>query len=260
MNCDQARDLVAAYADGELAMPHAGELEQHIEACAVCRGELAETTELRASVRSMATYHAAPAGLAAQVHGVLPPLPAADGGGGPAAALSATSAAPRKTTRFAAAAIACVLALVAGLYIARPFPGAALEDELVASHARALLTGHAIDVASSDRHAVKPWFNGRLDFSPAVYDLAAQGFALAGARIDYVNRRPVAALVYRRHLHPVDLFVWPAGPGAEPPSKSTRQGYNLLHWRRGGLNYWAVSDLNAAELAEFRDMLLQAVD
>jgi anti-sigma factor RsiW len=137
---------------------------------------------------------------------------------------------------------------------------AVLEAELVASHARSLLTGHTIDVASSDRHTVKPWFNGKLDFSPAVYDLAAQGFPLQGARVDYVAMRPVGALVYRRHAHPINLFVWPVARSAGPPSKSALQGYNLLHWTRAGLDYWAVSDLNAAELAEFRDMLLQAVD
>jgi anti-sigma factor RsiW len=157
-------------------------------------------------------------------------------------------------------AMSFALAWSVGLYLALPGPAQRLQEELVASHTRALMTGHAIDVVSSDRHTVKPWFNGRLDFSPAVFDLSAQGFALTGGRLDYLEQRPVAALVYQHKAHPINLFVWPAKAGDDAPKSASRLGYNLLHWTRGGLSYWAVSDLNSGELAQFRDMLLQAAD
>jgi anti-sigma factor RsiW len=159
----------------------------------------------------------------------------------------------------AAFAMSFALAWSVGLYLATPGAAERLQEELVASHTRALMTGHAVDVVSSDRHTVKPWFNGKLDFSPAVFDLSAQGFALTGGRLDYLGRRPVAALVYQHKAHPINVFVWPA-PAEDAPKSASRLGYNLLHWTRGGLSYWAVSDLNAGELAQFRDMLLQAAD
>ena len=253
-NCKDAQALLAAHADGELGLPHATDLESHLAGCAACRGELAGVTELRARVRAQATYHALPSGLAARVRAALP-----------REQIAATP--PRVARRFrgwlqigAAFAMSFALAWSIGLYLALPGPAERLQEELVASHTRALMTGHAVDVLSSDRHTVKPWFNGRLDFSPAVFDLGAQGYTLTGGRLDYLERRPVAALVYQHKAHPINLFVWPAKSGDDAPKSASRLGYNLLHWTRGGLAYWAVSDLNAGELAQFRDMLLQAAD
>lgn len=261
MNCPEASELLAAHADGELGLPHAAELEAHLEGCSVCRGELAGMTELRASVRSHATYHAPPSGLEARIRAALPREEM------PATPVTAANKAARPRAwgwpQFGAGlAMTLALAWSIGLYVALPGPAERLQDELVASHARALMVGHAVDVASSDRHTVKPWFNGKLDFSPAVFDLSAQGYALTGARLDYLDQRPVAALVYQHKAHPINVFVWPlSGKGREDaPRSASRLGYNLLHWTRGGLNYWAVSDLNALELAQFRDMLLQAAD
>lgn len=263
MNCREASGLLAAHTDGELGLPHAAELESHLEGCAACRGELAGVTELRASVRSHAAYHALPAGLEARLRAALPR------GETPAAAARApASMAPQAGSRRrwawpqigAGFAMAFALAWSVGLYVALPGPAERLQEELVASHTRALMAAHAVDVASSDRHTVKPWFNGKLDFSPVVFDLAAQGYALTGGRLDYLDRRPVAALVYRHGAHPINLFVWPASGRDDAPKSVSRLGYNLLHWTHGGLNYWAVSDLNSSELAQFRDMLLQAAD
>ena len=250
MRCEDAGLLLEAYFDNEVGPPHLGEVERHLQQCAACRAALAELTELRAALRTHAPYHRAPHDLAGTLRATLPAVE-------PTPAMSAPSRA--SVGRYAALAMALVLAAAAGAWLAHPDARSMLEDELVAAHARSLLSARATDVASSDRHTVKPWFSGKLDFSPAVYDLAAQGFPLTGARIDYVGRRPVAVLVYRRHQHAVNLFVWPMASG-EAPAKAARQGYNLLHWTRAGLAYWAVSDLNAAELAEMRDMLLQAVD
>ena len=123
---------------------------------------------------------------------------------------------------------------------------------MVASHIRALQPGHLSDVASTDQHTVKPWFDGRLGYAPPVKDLKAEGFPLAGGRLDYLAGRPVAALVYQRSQHVVELFAWPDGGHLDHgPAASSRSGYNFLRWSQDGMAFWAVSDLNAQELADF---------
>ena len=133
--------------------------------------------------------------------------------------------------------------------------------ELVASHVRSqMLPSHRFDVASSDPHTVKPWFEGKLDFSPPVKDLADRGFPLVGGRLDYLHNRPVAALVYQRRKHLISLFTWPAGdPANQAPRAATRQNQHVVRWAQGGMNYWAVSDLNAEELQQFVQAVRAAV-
>jgi anti-sigma factor RsiW len=119
-----------------------------------------------------------------------------------------------------------------------------------------MLPNHRVDVESSNTHTVKPWFEGKLDFSPPVHDLAGQGFVLIGGRLDYLDRRPVAALVYQRRKHLINLFIWPSGQGPElAPDALTRQGYHLLHWTQSAMSHWAVSDLNESELKEFGHLI-----
>ena len=132
-------------------------------------------------------------------------------------------------------------------------------DQVVESHVRSLLVDHVADVASSDRHQVKPWFNGKLDYAPEVDDFASQGFPLIGGRLDYVNHRPVAAMVYGRRKHVINLFCWPETSDTSAAIQQfERQGFHLAHWNNSGQDFWAVSDLNAAELQQFAQLVQAA--
>ena len=166
---------------------------------------------------------------------------------------------PRHITWWRSWAVACLAAsaaLVAGIAlwlaprVSRPSPDELLAQEVLASHVRSLMASHLTDVPSSDQHTVKPWFNGKLDFSPPVEDLSSKGFPLVGGRLDYLQDRPVAALVYQRRKHFINLFIWPSASNSGQKTVM-RQGYNLLHWVQSGMTYWAVSDLNCTELQEF---------
>jgi anti-sigma factor RsiW len=152
-----------------------------------------------------------------------------------------------------------LLALVAVAFVYHTNPSSSLEDQLaqevVSSHVRSMMASHLIDVVSSDRHTVKPWFNGKIDFSPKVLDLSSKGFPLAGGRLDYVGSRPVAALVYRHDQHLINVLIWPSSQTAQTEHLMVRQGYNLFHWFGDGMQYWAVSDLNANDLKLFSEMI-----
>jgi len=244
VNCELTRPLIAAYADGELDAVRMLEMETHLANCPACTRAWRELQQLRKSVRQESLYHPAPAALRRNV----------------LAALKAQTQ-PATTRSFwnwfkivpalSGTAIICLAALLT-VTLSRPSAHDQLTQELVSSHIRSLMASHALDVISTDQHTVKPWFNGRVDFAPPVKDLAAQGFPLIGGRLDYVQNRTVAALVFQRNKHFINVFIWPGSENAPAPNIDTvRQGFNLIHWTQGGMTCWAVSDLNQTELLEF---------
>lgn len=206
--------------------------------------------ELSALVRERATRHAAPdalrAGIRMQVamaEARRAPAPAARRGAGAWIALRW-----RPATVGFAMGLACALLVAA--WLPRLHLGEALDADLVADHVRALRIGPLAEVASTDRHTVKPWFQGRLDYAPPVFDFAPEGFPLVGGRIEHVRGDMVAALAYRSDRHVIDLFVWPS-EARSAPAISVRKGFNVLQWADGSMQYWAVSDLERAQMERF---------
>jgi anti-sigma factor RsiW len=244
MNCQQARPLIDPYADGELEAGAILELERHIQSCPGCMVAWRNLQGLKKALKQDALYFAAPAELRQRIKSELP-SPARTVPQWPAWSWN------RLTTAMSGAFAVC-LALLVTVTLFRPSSDQPLAQEIVSSHIRSLMAGHVMDVVSTDQHTVKPWFNGKLDFSPPVRDLAAQEFPLVGGRLDYIGGRGVAALVFQRHKHIINLFVWPAKEADSNPAPfAPRQGYNLIRWSEAGMVFWAVSDLNEKELMEF---------
>ncbi len=260
MVCNEARDLLDAYADNMLGLADTARLNRHLQACAACRAELAAIRALGHALRAQAPYHRAPATLRARIAAALPPVTAPPAPAGEHAAGRLVGwGMPAWANAGMALVSACALALAAMLWLQRPGPEATLEPQIVASHVRALLSGHPIDVVSTDQHTVKPWFNGRLDYAPPVVNLAAQGFPLAGGRVDYVDGRRVAVLTYHAGGHPIDVYLIPtAASGAAPAQSRLDDGYALAHWTADGLRYWAITDAEPAVLAHFVQALRAA--
>jgi len=257
MNCEEALQLLPAYVDGELDLPRVLALEQHVDDCAACAAALRTQRALRQAVRSV-PYHRAPDTLRARLRTKLPitaevPTPSA-------APLAQEQPRRRRDWSRWAMPIAASLALAVGLNVmlATQRGQDALRDELIAGHVRSLQGAHLSDVVSSDQHTVKPWFNGKLDYAPPVRDLAQQNFPLLGGRLDYIAHRQVAALIYGSRKHYINLYIWPARDGDLAPHGNSSEGYNMVHWRHDGMDYWAVSDLNAQELGHFAELQIEA--
>jgi len=235
VTCEDIERDLDAYVDRELDSDATAAVREHLGGCAVCGRRVAERQGLSRLVRS-APYYPAPDRLRARV-----------------SAQTTRSTSLRRLLTWAAAAVV-VLSVGGGIALLRsPATGDdAIVDEVVNGHVRSLMAEHLFDVRSTDQHTVKPWFLGKLDFSPPVVDLASIGFPLVGGRLDYLDGRPVAALVYQRQKHTINVFVSPARDNALAAIgvRSVR-GFHVHHWIRDGMSFWAVSDLNDAELTEF---------
>ncbi|HEY3929593.1 MAG TPA: anti-sigma factor [Candidatus Koribacter sp.] len=254
MNCEQARALIELYADDELDLAQSLELERHVETCVACAAMLADVHKLSRAVKSSGVYGEMPSAL----HGRVRNAALADVGIQQRAVVVPAPRRPAPVAWWRPLGIAVAAMLILGVFAVRWLPTAhratdentLLAQEVLDSHVRSMMADHLYDVPSTDQHTVKPWFDGKLDFAPPVVDLTSEGFELAGGRLDYIAGRPVAAVVYRRRKHVINLSMWPEH-GTEAVNAIMRNGYNMLYWKSGSLEFWAVSDLNAQEMREF---------
>jgi anti-sigma factor RsiW len=239
MTCDEAEILLHALIDGELDAGNAREVEDHIAGCPNCAALLRDYREMGKAFADADLHYTAPPQLRRRIEASLP---------------QAIAPSRRAVLRGFATGSAVSALAATGLVaiVLRHDDAARIDSEVVSAHLRSLQAGHLTDVISTDQHTVKPWFNGKLDVAPPVVDLTAQGFTLIGGRLDYVDARPIGAIVYRRRQHVINLFVaQTASTERHAAQTETIQGFNIRRWSEHGLNYWAVSDLAADELAEF---------
>jgi anti-sigma factor RsiW len=257
--CGDKELLLHGLLDGELDAANTLLCEAHLRDCAGCAAEYERLQSLRNRIRTAGVRYEASADLRARVtaalgeaankdratetgaRAALPPPVRLDSRG--------RSRSRKPHVSWALGGFAGALAAAVAFVMLVRLPGQTIADELVASHVRSLLASHLVDVVTSDRHVVKPWFAGKVAFSPPVVDLAQQGFPLVGGRLDYLHGRVVASLVYRRRQHVINVFVWPADPHEGPLAvPARRDGYNVVGWKQGGLEFWAVSDVDPSEL------------
>jgi anti-sigma factor RsiW len=250
VSCTEPRDLVQAYLDRELDLANSIEMEQHFPECVVCSKAYQEGRRLRTSFNEAKLYLSAPPDLRKRIRAVV----REEVRGSAHSRLFGW----RQIAFAAPVALAAVIALSIVPLRRRQMTTDVLVEEIVSSHVRSLMVDHLVDVTSTDQHTVRPWFSGKIDYSPPVADFSASGFALVGGRMDYVGRRPVAAVVYRHRAHLVNLFIWPNHAGASGMTTSTSGGYSLVHWNDTDLSYWAVSDLNLHDLTALADLVRQS--
>ena len=243
MTCEEVEILLHALMDGELDAGHAREVEEHIAGCPACAAQLAAYREMSQAIAAADMKYTAPPALRRRIEASLPQ---------PQVRAPSRRAVLRGFAFGSAVSAIAATGLVA--IVLRDDDRQRIESEIVSAHLRSLQAGHLTDVISTDQHTVKPWFNGKLDVSPPVIDLTTQGFTLIGGRLDYVDARAIGAVVYRRRAHVINLFVAQTSNTEHHAAKiETIQGFNIRRWSDRGLNFWAVSDIGADELAEFGD-------
>jgi anti-sigma factor RsiW len=260
--CAEMSLLVQADIDGELAPADTAGVEAHLEHCPNCAALQMQLIALSGRIRQEVTYHAAPSAAREKLRTAIRSRVAAIGK--LKAQESPIDSIRRVSWRYhlsrsrlsLVAPFGAGFALGACLVLIFMLPqNGDLPNAVVSDHIRALQPGHLMDVVSTDQHTVKPWFDGRIDFAPPVRDFKDEGFPLAGGRLDYLDGRKVAALIYKRRKHLIDLYVWPDGDRLDhAPTAGSRNGYNFLHWSHDGMAFWAVSDLAASELLDFGNL------
>jgi anti-sigma factor RsiW len=269
VNCQEITELMDGYLDGELDPITSQKIEQHLRDCRKCKEAYETHAALANAINRGAPYYKASTELRQRVQSSL-----RNAMGGTTARdtvrenhmLGTRPGAQRRLVvpeipwTWLGLAAAIMLAAIIGSNLLprlrQPTTDQFLATQLIASHVRSLMANHLTDIASSDQHTVKPWLDTKLDFAAPVVDLSGEGFPLIGGRLDYLDNHPVAALVYQRRKHFINLFVWPATTDANKAQKAiTRQGYNLLHWADADFNYWAVSDVNASDMQTFKQLV-----
>lgn len=245
MTCDEIDELLHGYMDGELDAVTSRTVEAHLDGCPSCTRDLASFRELRLSLRQNGLYHRAPSSVASRVR----------------SQARKTEAPPMVFRQRAFAFAAVVLIAFLAVWGIGHFRSRAVDPMvalIVDDHVRSLMGDHLVDVRSSDKHTVKPWFDGKLDFAPPVQRLDGTQFPLIGGRLDYIDGHSAAAVVYRHNKHLINLFIWPAVGADTPLAASTYRGYNVVHWTNQGMTYWAVSDVSAPDLATFAELIRSA--
>ena len=256
MSCDLAQRFVPGYMDGELDLVRTIEMETHLKDCPACVQKLEDHQVVRALLRRSSPAYAAPAVLRDRVQSSLRASAKAD----MEVRESGIQWWSLHVWRWAGAvAVLALFSLSGWQFTARlrePSSDQRIAAEVFSSHVRSLEANHLMDVVSTDQHTVKPWFDAKLDFSPPVEDLASNGFPLVGGRLDYLEGHEVAALIYQRRNHFINVFVWPdSNETNSTQSVKSRQGFSIMRWSRDGFQCWAVSDIGGSELAEFVRLL-----
>ncbi len=249
MSCELAHSTVHGYFDHELDAVGAAEFERHLQSCGECQASLQYLESLRTQVRRANLYEHASPGLREQIYKQLASL-------SPVRRNQALFWRPRfLVPAFAALAVAVVFTI--GWYLVQARAQTArITAELIDAHVRSLQPGHLIDVQSTDQHTVKPWFDGKIDFIPPVSDYSGQGFPLLGGRLDVIDGRSSAVVVYARGKHIINLFVWPNRDTEQfGEGSGSRQGYNWTSWQSGDMQFYLVSDVSAADLRELKDLM-----
>jgi anti-sigma factor RsiW len=251
MTCEET--LLHALVDSELDAGHAREVEGHVASCGRCAAQLRDYRGMHEAMSAPGTRYRAPESLRQRIEAALP------------------TTMERQTRAIAAgrrsllkgfgmgSAMSTALAACLVVFVVHMQEDQRIVGDVVSAHLRSLQGNHLIDVQSTDQHTVKPWFNGRLDVAPPVIDLTSQGFTLVGGRLDYIDGRPVAAIVYKRGLHVINLFVSQSMGSESGATMEKLQGFTVWSWAWSGLNFRAVSDINPEELQEFGDKLKAAV-
>ena len=241
--CVDQELLIGGLVDGELDAANTALVEAHVARCEACREELERLQAVRSLLQIEGVHARAPESLARRIASLPEVAPKAANEN-------------RVPSWLAPGAIGALAASLAMISLVTPATTAAVDQDLVSSHVRSLQPGHLTDVQTTNQHIVKPWFNGRIDFAPPVPELADQGFPLVGGRLDSIDGKTVPAIVYKRRLHTVNLYVWPTKESGE--RAFVKEGFAVREWTRNGLRFAAVSDIPAAELEQFEKLFVEA--